>query len=136
MPKTLAETLAVLSFLDDEVPIPPQANETPSAATRDDPTRVLSFDRERSLASTLALLAGISDNPSHIVACCIEEISPLVEMRVLVAINKQKPNDGNDKLERIKWGLKKIFDLLCQPDTREFMCRITMLILAHQLSVG
>lgn len=108
----LAENAALLSLLS-KAPIASQSNPR-TAIAGPDPTRLLSFERESSLTNTLAFLSGISDDPSHVVATCVEELPRGNGIRVVVAINKMHPSSGNDVLARIKSGLEEIFRRLAQ----------------------
>lgn len=52
---------------------------------------ILSFERERSLASALAYISNIEDDPNHIPAVCIEEDHHpwnKSSHRILLAVNK------------------------------------------------
>ncbi|KAL2016531.1 hypothetical protein VTK56DRAFT_3425 [Thermocarpiscus australiensis] len=108
---SLAENVALLSLLR-RAPDPPQTNQRTLLAVNQDSGRVLSFEREASLTNTLAFLSGISDDPSHVVATCVEELPSGKGIRAIVAINKLGPESGDQVLMRIKIGLEKIFDRL------------------------
>lgn len=103
-----AENVALLSLLS-RAATEPRVNTRAVSADQESPHQVLSLERETDLTSTLAFLCGISDNPSHVVATCVEEPSDGKGIRVLVAINKERPGAGNDVLNRIKCGLEAIF---------------------------
>ena len=109
----LAEDVAVLSVLDAlpgeivDNPLPPGFDER-------DPRRVLSFERERFLASGLAALADISDDPNHVVAVAVEERPSPQGLAVLVAINRGNPRSAEGTLARIKKGLQGIFNILAE----------------------
>lgn len=74
--------------------------------------RSFSFDRECCLAGSLAFLAGLSDNPNHVIALSVEEASAPKAIKVVIAINKQRPRDGEDVLGQIKLGFETIFNIL------------------------
>jgi hypothetical protein len=105
---SFTENVALLSLLS-RAPAEPQENPRPQWADDEDPNRVLSFDHEADLTRALAFIAGISDSPYHIVATCVEERLGGKGIRVVVAINKQRPGSGDDVLVRIKSGLEKLF---------------------------
>ncbi|KAK4132321.1 hypothetical protein BT67DRAFT_425741, partial [Trichocladium antarcticum] len=111
---SFAENVALLSLLR-RAPTAPQANPRTSSADRDQ-GRVLSFEREASLTNTFAFLSGISDDPAHVVATCVEELPRGHGIRVVVAINKVGPDRGNTVLARIKKGLEEIFSHLSRPN--------------------
>lgn len=71
--------------------------------------RALTIDQERDLATSLAFLAGISDNPNHIMGVCIEELPKVGGCRVLIAVNKCFPTDGDDALNKVQRGFEQIF---------------------------
>jgi hypothetical protein len=70
------------------------------------------MSQESELATNLAFLAGISDDPSHIMAVCIEELPKAEGCQVLVAINKCLPTDGDDILGKVQRGFQQIFGRL------------------------
>ncbi|KAK0733954.1 hypothetical protein B0T26DRAFT_46153 [Lasiosphaeria miniovina] len=113
-----AENVALLSLLK-QLRSPPKVNKPASAIARLDSRRTLSFARESSLAGVLALISGISNNPDHVVATCIEERPDGGGMRVLLAVNKRSPMSGDDVLARIKNGLETIFGLLSRVNSED-----------------
>ncbi|KAK3989146.1 hypothetical protein QBC44DRAFT_308759 [Cladorrhinum sp. PSN332] len=84
----------------------------PPSNSSPDSSRKLSFDCEACLTSTLAFLSGISDDPGHVVAVCVEELVGFNGLRVLVAINKKNHESGIGVLKRIEEGLERIFGYL------------------------
>jgi hypothetical protein len=112
---SFTENITLLSLLS-RAPAEPQGNPRPQWADDEDPSRVLSFDHEVDLTRALAFIAGISDSPSHVVAACVEERLGGRGIRVVVAINKERPGSGNDVLVRIKSGLEKLFRRLACAD--------------------
>jgi hypothetical protein len=74
----------------------------------------LSFERERSLAGTLAFLSNVKDDPDHIPAVCVEEGPKSAFLSVLLAVNKVKRDDGNQVLQELKQGFERIFSVLSQ----------------------
>ena len=104
---SFTESVALLSLLT-RAPAEPRENPRPPWADDEDPDRVLSFDHEADLTRTLAFIAGI---PSHVVATCVEELGGR-GIRVVVAINKERPGSGDAILAHIKIGLEKLFRLL------------------------
>lgn len=109
----LAEDVAVLTVLD-ALPGESFDNPLPPGFDERDPRRVLSFERERFLASALAALADISDDPNHVVAVAVEERPSTQGLAVLVAINKGNPRSAEGTLERVKQGLQGLFNVLAE----------------------
>jgi hypothetical protein len=106
-----AENIAVLSVLSP-FPLPPSTNPIPTLANSKGPVRILSFERESSLVSGLAFLAGVSDNPNHVVALCLEELPGKDGLKALLGINKAQPGDAEEVLATTKRGLQEIFEVL------------------------
>ncbi|KAK0748267.1 hypothetical protein B0T21DRAFT_419999 [Apiosordaria backusii] len=106
-----AENIALLSILSPPS-YAPLINRPPYSESPPNPGRVLSFEAEVSLASTLAFLSAISDDPNHVVAVCVEELSKHKGVRVVVAINKECPESAEVKLGKIRDGLQKILKCL------------------------
>ncbi|KXX78698.1 Protein arginine N-methyltransferase 2 [Madurella mycetomatis] len=111
--------LPVCTFLG-RAPIAPQANPRIPGLLKGDAERLLQFEQEERLAGTLAFLSGVSDDPSHVIALCIEELTGGKGVRIVVAINKKGPDAGNDVLERIKKGLENIFSHLSRINNEEY----------------
>ncbi|RKU41611.1 hypothetical protein DL546_002722 [Coniochaeta pulveracea] len=107
------ENVALLLFLT-VCPSSPSTNPLPPLADSQGPVRTLSFERERSLASGLAFLAGPSDNPNHIVAACVEENSSKDGLSVLLAINKARPRDAEGVLDTTRHGLQGVLNVLAE----------------------
>ncbi|CAK7216649.1 hypothetical protein SCUCBS95973_002878 [Sporothrix curviconia] len=101
-----AENIALLHALHT-VPMLPSKNDLGPVSRRKD-GYLLSFEQERNLAGALAFLSGISDNASHVTAVCIEEDRGTESLRVLLAINKKTPNDGDAVLQTLKSGLESV----------------------------
>ncbi|KAK4034802.1 hypothetical protein C8A01DRAFT_18450 [Parachaetomium inaequale] len=112
---SFAENVALLSLLR-RAPTARHANPRPHSVAQEDSGRLLSFEREVSLTNTLAFLCGISDNPLHVVATCVEELVSRKGIRVLVAINKKHSTSGSGTLMRIKCGLEEVFRYLSRVD--------------------
>ncbi len=108
---SFTENVALLSQLS-KAPSTSHVNPWPTTLSGQHPDRVLSRERETDLAATLAYICGISDDPSHVVATCVEELSGGRGLRVVVAVNKEHAISGDDILVRIKSGLEKIFSCL------------------------
>lgn len=109
--KRLAENVAFLSILNP-TPSLPSSNATPAAANTTGPVRILSFERERSLASGLAFLSGISNGSNHVTALCVEEQPGKDGITLVLAINKAQPPEEENMLKTIQQGLQGIVDLL------------------------
>ncbi|KAL2270185.1 hypothetical protein VTJ83DRAFT_2369 [Remersonia thermophila] len=115
----LAENIALLSRLV-QAPTAPYDNPRPSSAAARDPGRVLSFDTEVCLASTLAFLGSISDDPCHVIAVCVEEVPSTRSIQVVVAINKEWPDSQEGVLNRIQHGLTVVLGrLACVSEAEE-----------------
>lgn len=112
------ENIALLELLHS-VSYQPSRNEVSiSKATEGNYT--LSLEQERKLTGTLAFLANIKDGRDHIPAICIREddIKGLIE--VVVAVNKQSANDGNEVLQDLKQGYERLFTLLHSVSSGQF----------------
>jgi hypothetical protein len=109
----LAENVAVLSVFKA---LPGESSDNPLPSNADDQSsgRVLSFERERFLASSIAALADISDDPNHVVAVAVEEMSHVHGMAILVAINRENARSAEGILARVKTGLQNIFAVLAR----------------------
>lgn len=114
-----AENVALLQRLT-ACPSLPSTNPSPPLANSRGPARILSFERERTVTSGLAFLAGTSDNPNYIVAVCVEENPKKDGLSVVLAINKTGPRDAEDVLDTIKLGLQGVFNKL--GEVRYGMC--------------
>lgn len=79
------------------------------ASERDEHGRVLSLRQENDIVSTLAFLSRVSNDPNHIPAVCLEEIPEEGACKVLVAVNKLRPDSGQAVLEKIQRGFEQIF---------------------------
>lgn len=88
----------------------------------------LSLERERSLASTLAFLSSIRDDPDHIPAICIQEdhcSGPEASLRILLAVNKATCKDGDVMLQEVKKGFEGIFAMLSRSvDSGKLLCTL------------
>ena len=71
----------------------------------------LTFEEEVNLARTLAFLAGTTGNSKHVLAIAVEEVSD-AEMKVVLAVNKARPDDSNKILKSVTEGLQSIFNIL------------------------
>lgn len=112
--KIRAESIAALHFLHP-IPVQPLSNPVTSIqCRREDYT--LSFEKERSLCSTLAFLAYAKDDSNNIPAICLEEGIGAAYLNVLLAINKFEHDGGNQVLERLKTEFERIFSLLAHAD--------------------
>jgi len=82
--------------------------------------RLLSFDQEKQLATTLAFLSSVSDDSEHVTAVCIEEVPSTQGCKILVAINKATFESRNELLHKIKHGFEAILDNLARIPSSEF----------------
>ncbi|KAK3335739.1 hypothetical protein B0T19DRAFT_16997 [Cercophora scortea] len=110
-----AERIALLWLLS-KAPVPRGVNTATPAQFRQTSSRILSFGCESSLTGIFAFLSGISDDPTHVVAVCIEELSEVDSIRVLVAMNKQNPQSGDAVLKEIKHGLETVLGVLAEAE--------------------
>lgn len=110
--KRLGENITLLSLLAKKVPSPPSSNPIVPSQSRGSSTRSFSFNRECILASSLAFLTRLSDQPNDVIALALEEVSSPRAIKVVIAINKQEPGDGEDVLDGIKLGFETIFRIL------------------------
>lgn len=106
-----AENISLLSIINPTPSVPGENTRRPPKS-KNSSLRILSFDCEISLTSTLAFLCGISDDPDHVVAVCVEELVQGKGLRVLVAVNKKNPESGTGVLQRIEDGLGKVLRCL------------------------
>lgn len=107
-----AERIALLYFLHS-VPDPPSRNPIDRLPIREI-GYTLSLLRERSLVGTLAFLSNLKDGPEHIPAVCVEENPDSASLKVLIAVNKASPGDGEGVLQDLKSGFERIFEVLSQ----------------------
>jgi hypothetical protein len=113
-----AENISLL-FLLHSVPSVPKA--TP---IRKDQTNEagysLPFEKERELASTLAFLSSIREDPNRIPALCIENVPDVCALKVHIAVNKSSFDDGNTDLSEMNRALSEILsqltDTYAKPD--------------------
>ncbi|OTA62693.1 hypothetical protein K449DRAFT_422208 [Hypoxylon sp. EC38] len=106
-----AERIAALHFLH-HVPVPPSPNPVTSIHRRP-AGYTLPFEKERSLAGTLAFLAYPKHDIDHIPAVCVEEAKHL---NVILAVNKLDRENGQQLLEELKKSFEGIFSLLARAD--------------------
>lgn len=108
----LAENVALLSLLDN-VPQPPPSYFTAPIADGPEATRTLSLGDESTLASGLVFIAGISKQPNHVAAVCVEESPEEEGLTIRLAINEQLVA-GEDLLDTLKCGLQEIFQVFAR----------------------
>lgn len=111
-----AHNTALLKLLDprpETLPSISQQDSTLQDSTQQrDEGRTLSLQKERELATNLAFLAGVSDEPHHIMGVCIEELPDIEGCQVMVAINQRLPSDGDEILKKVQKGFEQIFKRL------------------------
>jgi hypothetical protein len=105
-----AESIALL-YLLHSVPVQPSRNSVKILPISDG-RYSLPFEIERSLASTLAFLSSTTDDPNYIPAVSLEEDPSSKTLKVLLAVNKVKQNDGKQVLQRIQNGFEHMFAAL------------------------
>lgn len=130
---TCAEDISLLYLLHN-VPHPPTPTPIERSQVRE-AGYTLSFDQERSIASTLGFLAKMRVDKYHIPAVCVQQISKH-ELRVLVATNKSSWADGRVILQRTVEGFKTLFSVLSHalPGMSRLVSR--MVILADSACSG
>lgn len=88
----------------------------------DNVQRVMSLQREKELAESLAYLASWSDDPAHIVAVCTEESPDRSGMTISLAVN-------SGSLERVVEGFQKmakILERVARKGLRSVCCQNSM----------
>ncbi|OAQ99658.1 hypothetical protein LLEC1_04831 [Akanthomyces lecanii] len=108
-----AENISLLHLLS-KIPEPPSDNTSPALAGQC-ARYTVPFATERSLASTLAFLSSITDNPNCITAVCIQEQTGDETLEIYIAINKKSPKDNNVILNTICDGINQVFGRLSSP---------------------
>ncbi len=107
-----AENIAVLHLLN---PAPAPYSSNPVADhVSSQIGYTLPFEIERSLASTLAFLARVDDNPNYVPAICLKEDPEATCLNVLLAVNKTSADCGNEVLGNLKEKFGDIFALLSE----------------------
>lgn len=107
---TCAENISLLHLLHS-VPVSPFSNPINTSLIRQG-NYSLSFTQERDLASILAFLSSIKEDPNHIPALCIEECVDSSSLKVLLAVNKTRWGDGKGNLQNIKHRFDEMFAIL------------------------
>jgi hypothetical protein len=112
-----AENISLL-YLLHSVPTPPFRN---TLETKNNHVRgyALSHEEERRTVESLAFLANDCDDVNHIPALCIEQNSTVSSLRVLLAVNSIRWQNGAHSLRRLKEGFHSIFVLLTNSGQRE-----------------
>lgn len=106
----LAENVALLFALDQ---VQEAAGSNPIPKERlENGLRTLTFDQETEICTALAFLAGVSDDPCDVMAVAVEEHNRPTSIHVKIAINKSKPGDGHETVERVTAGFNGIFKIL------------------------
>ena len=104
-----AEDISLLYLLHN-VPYLPSSTQIERSRIRE-AGYTLSFDKERSIASTLAFLANTRGDPNHVPAICVHQINEH-ELQILVAVNKATWDDGRVDLRRTEQDFKTLFSVL------------------------
>lgn len=109
---TCAENISLLFLLNPKpscpIRVPVNAERGPTVGYS------LPFEKERSLASTLAFLCSIRDDPGRIPALCIEENANSAGLNIIVAVNKSSWDGGRGYLQAVQQGLEKTMAVLSQ----------------------
>jgi hypothetical protein len=85
----LMETIGILWTLTD-VPEATGIHNTSRSSVNNDKTRQLSFEREQAIVEILAFLSGTTDDPSKVMAVCIQESSAGDSVVIRLASNSGK----------------------------------------------
>lgn len=106
-----AEAIAFMHLLDT-IPTEPSIRPRQQQAHINPSAYSLSFDRERDLVNTLAILSSIGEDPKHVPALCMHEKLGTNESGVIIAVNQARFGDGFSALNDIKGGFDSIFHSL------------------------
>jgi hypothetical protein len=110
--RTLAENIAVLCVVSNQLPVIPHSNQLP-VAEEGHVTRSLALEQECALTRTLAFIAGsVSDESKYVMAACIEEDPVHNGIIVRLAINKLARISETAALSKAREGLEIIFRIL------------------------
>ncbi|KAI1129251.1 hypothetical protein F5Y10DRAFT_238557 [Nemania abortiva] len=101
-----AENIAMLHLLHG-VPEMPSKNPTTDIQSKQN-GHTLPFAEERELAGVFAFLAHIQDDSNHIPAVCLQEVPKKRSLNIILAVNRERPGDGNSYATKIKEGFEKI----------------------------
>ncbi len=101
----LMETIVILWTLT-EVPGGPKVRKPVHLLSEGPATRQLTFEREKGLVQILAFLSGTTDDPSKVMAVCIEESSVGDSLTIRLATNS---GDCSDVLPRFR-GIATILE--------------------------
>jgi hypothetical protein len=105
------ENIAMLYLLHN-VPAMASSNPNTNIAQSASSKYSLPFEVERHLASTLAFLAQMKDDPDHIPAVCLQETPEDRGLNILLTVNRSHPGDGKESIKGIKDGFEKIAMIL------------------------
>lgn len=98
-----------------QLPNPPRRNpltDTPIPEER----YTLPLTWERWLTRVFAFLSSVTGKPKQVTAVCIKE-NWEAPMDVLLAINKNNPDDGDSVLQEVQKGFANLFNLLSHKGT-------------------
>ncbi|KAK8093731.1 hypothetical protein PG997_000416 [Apiospora hydei] len=114
-----AKSIAHLYMLHS-VPVRPHANSLSNLPNFGE-GYVLPFEKEQLLAGVLAFLSGIEENSNYVTAVCIKENHETSSLDVLLAVNKGKPNDGENVLEE-----DRAFAAIISMCSHRILCRLRL----------
>lgn len=119
-----AEIVALLDILSRKLPTAATLVQVPEDLSENTPesTRQMSYEQEDRLVKELAFLSGISDNPNHIMAVCIQEFPKEGGCGILLAVNKSSPDTADPVLEKAQRGFQRIFDRLREISPSKSLC--------------
>ena len=104
--RRLMETIVILWALTD-VPGGPAVRKPPHPLSEGLATRQLSFEREMNFVEMLAFLSGTSDDPSKVMAVCIEESSTGDSLTIRLAANSGDCSEILDGFRRMAMTLEQ-----------------------------
>ncbi|KAJ5614041.1 hypothetical protein N7528_007695 [Penicillium herquei] len=114
-PEIICAEVIALNLLLHENPKSPRqkrASDYISAGSH----HILPFCIERDLVETLSFLSKTIDGSEYIPAVCVEQDSSGSSLKVIIAVNKSCPKDGDDILGKVKKGFEEIFEILHNAD--------------------
>lgn len=102
-----AESIAFLHVLH-QVPQLPSTNPIPDSQLQQSDGHLLPFEKERHLASILAFLSSTRTDANRIPALYVRENQQDMRLEVILAVNEEKYQSGNQARKRMKDCLKSI----------------------------
>jgi hypothetical protein len=107
-----AENIALLSLLHS-VPRLPSRNPL-QTIPKDRKVYTLSIAEEQRLVEALAFLSNDSEDVNHIPVLCVQENQESLSLSVLIAVNQNDKQDGDQALSRMSEGFRTVFAVLAR----------------------